>query len=61
MLMNLTEFASTPAESVEASEQPDEQYMARIDDGERCAYEIVNGEIVERPVNSGERLLGRLW
>jgi hypothetical protein len=34
------------------TEQPDEQYLARIEDGELCSYEIVDGEIVEKPVSS---------
>jgi hypothetical protein len=31
------------------SEQPDKQYLARIEDGELCSYEIIDGKLVERP------------
>jgi hypothetical protein len=41
---------STSKSKSKASEQPDETYLARIDTGELCRYEIVDGELVELPV-----------
>ncbi len=47
---------NTPArKSKSKSEQPDEEYLARIDDGEVCQYQLVDGELVEVPIDPDSR------